>query len=89
MAADPRARATAVVVNVTDKTKQKEIIDANKTREYTKIFNHWRYWDSIATLWSTFGLLLGMISYEIDISNYQKQHFPTEPPYGDLTTLAM
>ena len=35
MAADPlenRLRATAVVVNVTDKTKQKERIDANKTR---------------------------------------------------------
>lgn len=38
-----------------------------ESKNYSKLFNSWRLFDSYATIFSITSLLLAMINYEIDI----------------------
>ena len=82
------SRLRSLVIPITEKNKKRAKEEVQKGREYQRIFNLWRYYDSLATMFATMGLLLGIISYEIDISHYT--NYDIDPNHhGDLATLAM
>ena len=40
-----------------------------ESKNYQKLFNSWRRYDIMATVFSIAGLLLAMINYELDVYN--------------------
>ena len=42
-----------------------------ESKNYMKLFNSWRRYDSLATVFSILSLILAVINYEIDIYNNQ------------------
>jgi hypothetical protein len=42
-----------------------------ESKNYMKLFNSWRRYDSLATIFSILSLILAVINYELDIYNNQ------------------
>ena len=40
-----------------------------ESKNYMKLFNSWRRYDSLATVFSILSLILAVINYEVDIYN--------------------
>jgi len=78
-----------MTINVNKKIEKKQMKEHEKAREYQRIFNLWRFYDSLATFFSLCGLLLGMISYEIAITDYKPQTFDIDTSWSVLAAVAM